>query len=148
MEVILLQKVQNLGNLGDKVSVRPGHARNFLVPQGMATRATKQNIEAFEQRRAELQKRADELFKQAQAKETAIMELKISIPAKAGDEGKLFGSIGTVDIAQAISQAGVAIEKKDVRLPNGPLRTIGEHVVAIHLHTDITMDVTLDVVAE
>ncbi|MBT5229585.1 MAG: 50S ribosomal protein L9 [Methylococcales bacterium] len=148
MEVILLRKVQNLGDLGDKVVVRSGYARNFLVPQGMATRATKENIANFESRKAELQKQAAELLKEAEVKQADISKLEITITRNAGDEGKLFGSVGTSDIAEAITEAGVAIEKKDIRLPEGALRTIGEHAVTVHLHTDINVEINVNVAAE
>ncbi len=148
MEVILLEKVENLGDLGDKVNVKPGYGRNFLIPGGKATAATAANIEAFEARRAELEKIAAESLAAAETRKTALESVAITITAKAGEEGKLFGSIGPADIADAVSAAGVAIEKKEVRMPEGPLRTIGEFEVGIHLHTDINTSLNVVVEAE
>jgi large subunit ribosomal protein L9 len=148
MEVILLEKVANLGNIGDRVKVKSGYGRNFLLPQGKATLATEKNIAAFEARRAELErKQADELAT-AQARVTQLESLTVRIAAKAGSEGKLFGSLGTVDIAEACTAAGVAIERSEVRLPAGPIRTIGEHLIDLHLHTDVNVTIRVDVVPE
>src|SRR5580704_3306480 len=125
MEVILLEKMRNLGALGDKVKVKPGFARNFLIPQGKAVYATKDNLAKFELRRAELEKLAAEKQQKAIARQQAINALSvITIPAKAGDEGKLFGSIGTRDIVEAINKSGVAVEKREIRLPEGTLRQL------------------------
>lgn len=148
MDVILLEKVQNLGNLGDKVAVKAGFGRNFLIPQGKAVQATKENLAAFEARRAELEKAEAELLKAAEARADALSKLSVSISHQAGDEGKLFGSIGTAEIAETLTQQGVEVSKQEVRLPDGPLRTVGEHEVVIHLHTDVNSNVTIDVVAE
>ena len=148
MEVILLQKVENLGNLGDKVKVRAGYGRNFLIPHGKAKPATAKNIEEFEKRRAELEKLANEQLAEAQTRKAGLDGKVITINSKAGQEGKLFGSVGTVDIAEAFSAAGLKVERKEVRMPQGPIRTAGEHKVEIHLHTDVNVEVTINVVAE
>jgi large subunit ribosomal protein L9 len=148
MEVILLEKVENLGNLGDKVVVKPGYGRNFLLPSGKAAPATKENVEKFEARRAELEKIAAESLAKAEQRRDAVEKLNVTISSKAGDEGKLFGSIGPADIAEAVTSAGVEIEKKEVRLPEGPLRQIGEYEVELHFHTDVDAKVKLAIVAE
>jgi len=148
MEIILLEKVENLGNLGDKVNVKPGYGRNYLIPGGKATAATAANIAEFEQRRAELEKTAAEVLGAAQARIEALSGLSITITAKAGEEGKLFGSIGNVDIAEAVNAAGVAVEKREIRMPEGPLRNIGEFEIGFHLHTDVNTSITVTVVAE
>jgi len=148
MDVILLEKIANLGNLGDKVNVKGGYARNFLLPQGKATAATAANVEAFEARRAELEKQAAEKKAQADARAAKLAELTVTIAANSGDEGKLFGSIGTRDIAEAVSAAGVELDKSEVRLPNGALRSVGEYDVEVHLHTDVEAVVKVVVVAE
>ena len=148
MDVILLDKVANLGNLGDRVKVRSGYARNFLLPKGKATLATAANVARFEARRAELEKAANDALSAAQGRAAKFEGFKLTITAKAGSEGKLFGSIGTADIAEAASKAGQALERSEVRLPNGPLRTVGEHVVSVHLHTDINLDLPIVIAAE
>lgn len=148
MEVILLEKVDNLGNLGDKVKVRAGYGRNFLIPQGKATAATPANIARFEERRAELEKAAAEALGAAQARKAGLDGLNVTIAAKAGDEGKLFGSIGTSDIAHAVTAAGQAIDRHEVRLPEGPFRALGEYEVELHLHTDVNAMIKLNIVAE
>ncbi|APQ12082.1 50S ribosomal protein L9 [Pseudomonas oryzihabitans] len=148
MDVILLEKIANLGNLGDKVNVKGGYARNFLLPQGKATAATAANVEAFEARRAELEKQAAEKKAQADARAAKLAELTVTIAANSGDEGKLFGSIGTRDIAEAVSAAGVELDKSEVRLPNGALRNTGEYDVEVHLHTDVEAVVKVVIVAE
>lgn len=146
MEVILLEKIANLGGLGDKVAVSAGYARNFLLPFGKATPATASNLEAFEARRAELERIADEKKGEAEARAAKLVDLTVTIAANAGEEGKLFGSIGTRDIADAVTAAGVEIEKSEVRLPEGPLRNVGEYDIAVHLHTDVEASVKLVVV--
>ena len=149
MEVILLEKIRNLGVLGDKVKVKSGFARNFLIPQGKAVFANELNISKFEARRAELEKEAAAKFKLAQEKQQALNALPvITISAKAGEEGKLFGSIGTRDIADAITKAGVAVEKREVSLPEGALRMIGSYEIAIELDGDLESIVKLTVVGE
>ncbi len=148
MEVILLQKVENLGNLGDKVKVRAGYGRNFLIPQGKAKPATATNVAEFEKRRAELEKQAADMLAAALERKTGLEGKSVTINAKAGQEGKLFGSVGTVDIAEALTSAGLKVERKEVRMPQGPIRMAGEHKVEIHLHTDVNVEVTVTVVAE
>ena len=148
MEIILLQKVANLGNIGDRVKVKPGYGRNFLLPQGKATLATPDNIAKFEARRTELEKAAGEELGAAQTRAAKLGGLKLSLSAKAGGEGKLFGSIGTADIAEAATKAGFEVERSEVRLPHGPIRQAGEHVVQLHLHTDVTVDLPVTIVAE
>jgi large subunit ribosomal protein L9 len=148
MEIILLQKVANLGNIGDRVKVKSGYGRNFLLPQGKATLATPDNIAKFEARRAEFEKSAHEELSSAQARAAKLEGLKLSVTAKAGSEGKLFGSIGTSDVAEALTRQGHNIERSEVRLPHGPIRQAGEHVVQVHLHTDVTVDVPLVIVPE
>jgi len=148
MNVILLEKVGKLGGLGDQVSVKAGYGRNFLIPFGKAVPATKDNIASFEVRRAELEKAAAAKLAEAKARAAQLQPLKVSIAANAGDEGKLFGSIGTNDIAEAITAAGVAVSKSEVRLPNGALREIGEFEVNIQLHSDVTQAITVIIVAQ
>jgi large subunit ribosomal protein L9 len=148
MEVILLDKVENLGDLGDKVTVRSGYARNYLIPGGKAKYATEANIAEFETRRAELEKAAAEALGQAQSRADKLADLEVTIPAHAGNEGKLFGSVGTTEIAAAISATGNEVAKKEVRLPDGALRSTGEFDIQIHLHTDINAQVKVIVIAE
>ena len=148
MELILLEKIANLGNIGDRVKVKPGFGRNFLLPQGKATLATASNIAAFEARRAELERKQAEELSAAQARGAAIAKLQLRISAKAGSEGKLFGSLGTIDIADACTAAGCPVERSEVRMPAGPIRTTGEHQVDLHLHADVTVSVTVNVVPE
>jgi large subunit ribosomal protein L9 len=148
MEVILLQKVANLGNIGDRVKVRSGYGRNFLLPQGKATLATADNVAKFEARRAELEKAAREHLVSANERAEAMKDFKLTIQAKAGTEGKLFGSIGTADIAEACRKAGFKVERSEVRMPNGPLRTVGDHLVHLHLHADVDVQLPVTIVAE
>lgn len=148
MDVILLEKITNLGELGEKVAVKPGYGRNYLIPSGLAVSATKANLEAFEARRAELEKLAAEKLSAAEARKAAIEALSITVSRKAGEEGKLFGSVGTADIAEAITAAGTPVEKHEVRLPDGALRIAGDYEVAIHLHSDVDTTVKLSVVPE
>ncbi|MGH8250977.1 MAG: 50S ribosomal protein L9 [Steroidobacteraceae bacterium] len=148
MEVILLQKIANLGDIGDRVKVKPGFGRNYLLPGGKATLATPANIARFESRRAELEAQAASELATARSRAAALEGFKLSITAKAGSEGKLFGSIGTSDIAEACLQAGQPIERAEVRLPGGPIRMVGDHVITLHLHSDIDIAVPLTVIAE
>lgn len=148
MQVILLEKVTNLGKLGDVVNVKPGYGRNFLIPRGKAVTATTENRAKFDARRAELERHETDLLTTAQARREKIDSQVVTIPAMAGDEGKLFGSIGTIDIAEAVTAAGFAVEKQEIRLPNGPLRNVGEHTVHIHLHPDVDATITVNVVPE
>ena len=148
MEIILLQKVANLGVIGDRVKVKSGYARNFLVPTGRATLATVANIKKFEAQRAELEARAAAELAGAQKRAEALAEFKLELKAKAGTEGKLFGSIGTSDIAEAAVKAGHQIARSEVCMPNGPIRTTGEHQVQLHLHTDVDVALAVTIVAE
>lgn len=147
MNVILLEKVANLGNLGDKVKVKAGYGRNYLIPFGKAVPATAVNLTDFEARRAELEKASADKLTAAQGRASALAELEVTITANAGDEGKLFGSIGTRDISDAITAAGEAVEKAEVRLPEGALREVGEYEVSVQLHTDVTVEVKIVVAA-
>ena len=148
MEVILLEKVENLGSLGDRVNVKPGYGRNFLIPSGKATPATEEHIKAFEARRAELEKAASAALSEAEARRDMLSDMTVTIAAKAGEEGKLFGSVGTADIAAAIVAAGVEVERSEVRLPEGAFRELGEYRVQLHLHTDVNTELTLVIEAE
>jgi large subunit ribosomal protein L9 len=148
MEIILLEKVHNLGNLGDKVKVKAGYGRNFLIPQKKAVPANKANLVEFEKRRQQLEKQAEEKLAAAQARKTALEKLQVSITAKAGDEGKMYGSIGTRDLAQAISAAGTQVDKNEIRLPNGVIRHLGDYSIDLQLHTDVSATVSVSVVQE
>ncbi len=147
MEVILLQKVANLGNIGDKVKVKPGYGRNFLLPSGKAALATAANLKKFEARRAELEKAASDSLTRAQGRARELENFKLDLRAKAGAEGKLFGSVGTADIAEELTKAGIAIERSEVRLPGGPIRLVGEHHVKLHLHSDVEIDLPITITA-
>ena len=150
MEVILLARVENLGNIGDKVKVKNGYGRNFLIPTGKAAPATAENLEKFEARRAELEQQAAAELGAAVARADHLARLggSVTITAKVGEEGRLFGSVGTVDIAEALQAQGVEVERGEVRLPEGPIRTVGEHELVIHLHTDVNVDFKVIVVGE
>ncbi len=148
MEVILLEKVGKMGGLGDQVNVKAGFGRNYLIPYGKAVPATKANLENFGARRAELEKAAAEKLSEAQARAEKLNEIELTVVAKAGDEGKLFGSIGARDIADAITEAGMPVAKSEVRLPEGPVRNTGEFEIAIQLHSEVTAVLSLVVVAE
>jgi len=145
MEVILLEKIGKLGNLGDKVNVKSGFGRNYLIPQGKAVSATEANMARFEERRAELEKESADKLASAQARAEALEGLNVTIASKAGDEGKLFGSVGSKDIADALTAAGTAVEKNEVRLPNGVIRTIGQFEIAVQLHAEVMANITLTV---
>jgi len=147
MEVILLEKVGRLGNLGTKVNVRAGYGRNYLIPFGKAVPATAENVAAFEARRAELEKAAADKLAAAQARAATLNEKEVTIAGNAGDEGKLFGSIGARDIADAITAAGVEVSKSEVRLPEGAIRQVGEYEIDVQLHSDVTATIKLNVVA-
>jgi large subunit ribosomal protein L9 len=142
MEVILLEKVNNVGSIGDRVKVKSGFARNFLIPQGKATLATAANIAKFEARRAELESKAATELAAAQQRAKKLEGQVIKIKAQSGSEGKLFGSVGTVDIAEAASKFA-PVERSEVRLHEGPLRVVGEHKVELHLHTDVNVEITV-----
>jgi len=148
MEVILLEKVGKLGGLGDRVTVKGGYARNFLLPQGRAVLANEANVAEFEARRAELEKSAQEALDAATARADALNGQTVAITAKSGDEGKLFGSIGTRDIAEASDQAGLTVDKSEVRLPEGPLRTTGDHEVQVQLHAEVFATITVSITGE
>ncbi|MCF6202961.1 MAG: 50S ribosomal protein L9 [Methylococcaceae bacterium] len=148
MEVILLEKIANLGGLGDKVSIKSGYGRNYLVPQGKAVAATAEKIKEFEARRAELEKIAAEKLAAAQTRGNALSKLDIVISHKAGDEGKLFGSVGTQNIADAMTEAGVKIEKHEVRMPEGVIRQIGSYDIDINLHSDVVITKSIEIAAE
>ena len=148
MQVILLQRIVNLGKLGETVDVKSGYGRNYLIPQGKALPATPANVEKFEARRAELEKQEAEILAAAQARADQLNEVNIVITAKAGDEGKLFGSIGTRDIADALTNAGLTVDRAEVRLPNGALRHTGEFNIAIQLHHDVVAEVLVTIVSE
>ncbi len=148
MQVILLDKVVNLGNLGDVVRVKDGYARNFLIPQGLARRATQAAIAEFEARRAELVKLAAEKLAAAQALGEKLAGLTLQVAQKAGVDGRLFGSVTNFDIAEVLGKQGFAVEKAKVRLPQGPLKIVGDHSVSVALHTDVVVDITIAVVGE
>lgn len=148
MEIILLEKVRNLGNLGDQVKVRSGYGRNFLIPQGKAVIANSQNMAAFETRRAELEKTQAEHLTSAQARAEKMNGVTVQIVAKAGDEGKLFGSIGTADIAEAMTQMGFPLERAEIHLPAGPIKQVGDTEVPVSLHSEVNLKITVSVVGE
>ena len=148
MQVILLEKVINLGGLGDVVKVRQGYARNFLIPQGKAKRATEAAIKEFEARRAELEKAQSDKLSAAQAEGEKLAGQTLQLGAKAGVDGRLFGSVTNFDIAEALGKKGFKVEKAQVRMPLGPLKSLGEHKVSVALHTDVVVEVSIQVVAE
>ena len=148
MEVILLEKVGKLGGLGDRVTVKGGYARNFLLPQGRAVLANESNVAEFETRRAELEKAAKEQLDAATARAEGLNQKVVTITAKAGDEGKLFGSVGTRDISEAAEAAGLTLDKSEVRLPEGPLRTTGEHEVQCQVHAEVFATITVVISGE
>lgn len=148
MDVILLTKVANLGDIGDRVKVKSGYGRNFLLPEGKATLATPANVAKFEARRSELEKIAKDQLSAAQGRAAALEGFTLRISAKAGNEGKLFGSVGTTDIAEACTAQGHKVARSEVRLPNGPIRTVGDHQVVLHLHTDIDVQLPVTISAE
>lgn len=148
MQIILLEKVGNLGNLGDVVKVKDGFGRNFLIPQGKAKRATEANKAEFAARRVELEKQQAAILAAAQARAEKLASFLVSIAQKAGVDGRLFGSVGNGDIAEALVALGFEVVKAEVRLPNGPLKTVGDHPVTVALHHDVTVEITVSVVAE
>jgi large subunit ribosomal protein L9 len=148
MNVILLEGLGNLGDLGDEVSVKGGFARNYLIPQGKAVRATVENREMFEARRAELERIAGERLGEAEGRAGGLQEVSVTITAKAGEEGKLYGSVGTQDIAEALAAQGADIAKSEVRLPEGAIRQVGEYDIDIQLHSDVTVAIKVTVLAE
>ncbi|MEM9100871.1 MAG: 50S ribosomal protein L9 [Pseudomonadota bacterium] len=148
MNIILLENIRGLGQLGEAVDVKPGYGRNFLIPQGKAVPATEENVKYFEERRAELEAKSADSLKVAQDRAEKFNDLTITIAARAGDEGKLFGSIGSQDIADAATEAGAQLERKEVRLPTGAIRSTGEFEIAIHLHPEVDGTLKLVVVAD
>ena len=148
MEVILLEKIDNLGNIGARVKVKPGYGRNYLLPQGKATLATPENVAKFESMRLDLERKAADSLTAAQARAQQLAGVQLNLSAKAGTEGKLFGSIGTIDIAEACTRAGVPVDRSEVRLPDGPIRVLGEHHVELHLHADVNVPLTVTVLPE
>jgi len=148
MEIILLEKVHKLGSLGDRVNVKAGFGRNYLIPSGKAVSATTDNIAKFEARRAELEKQQQDVSATAAARAEKLNAVTVSIARKAGDEGKLFGSVGTADIADAVTATGVELTKQEIRLPEGPIRSLGELELNVQLHADVTATIKVNVVAE
>jgi large subunit ribosomal protein L9 len=148
MQVILLEKVANLGNLGDIVKVKDGFGRNFLIPQGKAKRATDSNKAEFEARRAELEKQQSALLDAAKERAKALAGFNLAVTQKAGVDGKLFGSVTNSDIAEGLTAKNIKVVKAEIRMPNGPLKTVGQHQVTIALHHDVTVDITIDVIGE
>jgi len=148
MNIILLDNVENLGNIGDLVKVKAGYGRNFLIPQGKATLATPENMKKIDSRRAELEKAAAEELASANDRAKTINGMELVITANAGSEGKLFGSVGPIDIVQAFGNVQVEVERSEVRMPDGPIHELGEFAIGVHLHTDVNAEVTIRVVAE
>lgn len=148
MEVILLEKIHNLGELGEQVRVKPGYGRNYLIPNGKAIPATAANIAEFEARREELEKAQQNAESKAAARAEALTDFNVTIVRRAGSEGKLYGSVGTVDIADAVTATGIELSKHEVRLPEGPFRSTGEHKVDIQLHADVLTSITVTIVPE
>lgn len=148
MEIILLEKINKLGILGDRIQVKPGYARNYLIPKGKATTATPANIARFEARRAELERVAAEQLARARARSEQLAELIVTLSVKTGTEGRLFGSVGAADIANAVAAAGIELEKQEIRLSTGPIRQIGEYDVDLHLHPEVKSLIRVNVIAE
>lgn len=148
MQIILLEKVVNLGNLGEVVRVKDGYARNFLIPQRLARRATANAVAEFEAKRAELEKAAAEKLAAAQKQGEKLSGLTVQISQKSGVDGRLFGSVTNSDIAEALTKQGFAVEKAQIRMPQGPLKIVGDHAVSVGLHTDVVVDVTIAVLGE
>lgn len=148
MELILLEKVQNLGDLGDKVKVKPGYGRNYLVPTGKAVPATEKNLAEFQARRAELEKLAWQKLSSAEERRAALEGFEITLSANAAEEGKLYGSIGPREIADAVTERGIRLEKAEVAMGEGPIRYTGEHIVLVQLHADVETEIKVTVTAE
>lgn len=148
MDLILLQKVENLGSLGDEVTVKAGYGRNYLIPKGKATEATAENRAKFEARRVELEKAAADSLAGAHIRQAQLENLAVTIPANAGNEGRLYGSVNVIEIAEAITASGTEVQKSEVVLPSGPIRMIGEHDIGVRLHTDVSATVRVIVVPE
>jgi large subunit ribosomal protein L9 len=145
MEVILLEKMRNLGALGDKVNVKPGYGRNYLIPQGKAIAATKENIAVFEKRRQELEEKAHKAYEHAQQRAQSIADVEVTIAMRASGEGKLYGSVGTREIAQAVTEQGVTLQKSEVLLPKGAFHYTGEYEVELHLHSDVLTNINVKI---
>lgn len=148
MEVILLEKVYNLGELGDKVKVKPGYGRNYLIPSGKAVSATKENVAKFEERKAELEKQQQEALAAANARAEKLKDVSVSIARKAGGEGKLFGSVSPIDISEAVTATGTELEKHEIRMPEGPIRATGEYEFDVQLHADVMTTIKVVVIEE
>ena len=148
MQIILMEKVVNLGSLGDVVKVKDGYARNFLIPQGKAKRASEKNLKEFEARRADLEKKANEQLTGAQERAAKLEGLKIEIAQKAGVDGRLFGSVTNADIAGSLSKQGLAVKKAEIRMPTGPLKHIGEFPIVVALHSDVLANIVVHVIPE
>ena len=148
MQIILLEKVANVGNLGDVVKVKDGFARNFLIPQGKAKRATPENVKLLEAKRHELEKAAAEKLEAAQAVATKLEGATVQVTQKAGVDGRLFGSVTNVDIVEALKAQGVAVEKAAIRMPAGPLKQVGDHPITVQLHTDVLAHITVTVLGD
>ena len=148
MNVILLERVNNLGDLGDEVSVKPGFARNFLIPNSKAVQANKANRDYFEERRAELEQAANEQLTQAQTRAEGLADTVVTIMVKSGEEGRLYGSVGTQDITDALERDGKTVERSEVRMPEGVIRSLGEYEIALQLHSDVTVQIQVSVVEE
>jgi large subunit ribosomal protein L9 len=148
MQVILMEKVANLGNLGDVVKVKDGFARNFLIPQGKARRATQENLKAFEAKRADLEKAQAELLKQAQDQAAKLESFMLQITQKAGPDGRLFGSVTNYDIVEGLEKQGHKVERSQIRMPQGPLKQVGDYPIQVALHTDVTATITVSVLGE
>ena len=146
MEIILLEKIQNLGNLGDKVRVKPGYARNFLLPQGKALLATENNMELFETRRAELEHQQADILSLARRRAEEFAMLNLKVERRASEEGRIFGSVSVNDIVSACVEVGAELQRTEVRLPNGPLRELGEHVVMLNFHPDVEASVRVEII--
>jgi large subunit ribosomal protein L9 len=148
MNIILLERVANLGDLGEEVAVKAGYARNFLIPQGKAARATDENRVVFEARRTELEQAALQLMGEAERRATQLVDASVTIVAKSGEEGKLYGSVGTQDIADALAEQGIEVARSEVRLPEGAIRALGEYEIGVHLHTDVDAVVRVEILSE
>ncbi|MBA2651577.1 MAG: 50S ribosomal protein L9 [Tatlockia sp.] len=147
MEVILLEKIRNLGNLGDKVDVKSGYGRNFLIPQNKAVFATETNIERFEQRRAELEKKAQQSLSNAEQRAAKLNDTTVVIAAMASDEGKLYGSISANEIADALTEKSIEVSKREIVMPDGPLHSIGDYEVEIHVHSDVIAKLQVQIIS-
>ncbi|MBN8477789.1 MAG: 50S ribosomal protein L9 [Burkholderiales bacterium] len=148
MQIILLEKVANVGNLGDVVKVKDGFARNYLIPQGKAKRATPENVKLLEEKRAELERAAADKLAAAEAAAAKLEGLAVQITQKSGVDGRLFGSVGTVDIVNALKAHGIVVEKAAIRMPSGPLKQVGDHPITVQLHTDVLAHITVGVLGD